>query len=384
MGIFKKKAPSVSVDVQIMMLGARRTGKTSMLASMYAQFDSVTRDTGLILSKEGGIEIDKALNRMKQYFIGNHKLNELLLKLDNASTIGFEKMDFTLQIKGKNNVKPHRIRFIDCSGESITNRTNEEEFKEQLEKTDVVMIAIDTVLLMEEQGYYNGQNAIDTVTEYIINAMNPKESVNKKKMILFLPIKCEKYFHQHEDSYSAFYGKRMDEVVNRIEKEYAKLLGFLTSPECKEWFTVAILPVLTLGGLEFDDFLQSKSESEGEILTEKIQYRYCSAKPEDTIPQYAPRYCERPLIYSLRFVQKKIYSDYMKKAYRDAKKKKKKISSSLAEWFKDKQNRPKETDFLQEIEKASSKLNLSEGYPGYKLIQDPDAIEKEIKPNMYQ
>lgn len=68
---------------------------------------------------------------------------------DFSQTQGFDKIDFMLSIARKKE-KPRVIRFVDCSGEWINNRTKEDEVGEEIERSEVVIIAIDTVLLMEE------------------------------------------------------------------------------------------------------------------------------------------------------------------------------------------------------------------------------------------
>ncbi|MEE5993313.1 MAG: hypothetical protein V3G42_08735 [Oscillospiraceae bacterium] len=373
MGFFGRKT-TVQFDVpeiQVMMLGARRTGKTSMLASMYNSFTDATAGTNLMMSKKGGKAIDDSLEHMKALFKIPHLVNEPVAGVaDFTQTQGFDRIDFQLTIAGKKAVKPKVVRFVDCSGEWINNRTKEEEIGEEIEKSEVVMIAVDTVLLMEENGKYNRLNAVQSVTEFIINNMNPDAMLNNKKMVLFVPMKCEKYFHQNATVGSTFYQKRMHDLANRIKQEYKQLLDFLTCENNQQYFTVGILPVITLGGIEFDEFTE---EGNTDILTDAIQFRYC--EPD----KYEPLFCNRPLIYTLLFVQKKLYSDYYVKAY-DANKKKKKLSASLLEWLQGMNNIPKETDYLEELDKVADKLK-SQDYAGFEMIQDPEYLEKKL--NLY-
>ena len=374
MGIFGKKEAVATVEkviapeIQVMMLGARRVGKTSMLASMYNSFSTVVAGTNLAMSKKGGKAIDDSLEHMKALFRKSNIMeNDVVPGVsDFSQTQGFDKIDFLLSIAGKKD-KPRVIRFVDCSGEWINNRTKEDEVGEEIEKSEVVIIAIDTVLMMEEEGKYNRLNAVQSVTEFIINNMNPDAMINSKKMVLFVPMKCEKYYHQNNEVGSAFYQKRMQEINDRIKKEYAQLLNFLTSPNNKKYFTVGILPVITLGGIEFDEFTSDAND----ILTENIQYRYC--KPLE----FAPLFCDRPLIYSLLFVQKKIFDNYYAKAY-DANKGKKKLLATVAEWFQDKFNIPKDMDFINELNKVAENLSTID-YPGFTMLQDPETIEMKAE-----
>lgn len=368
MSIFRKKAIEkvVEPDIQIMMLGGRRVGKTSMLASMYNSFDNVTAGTNLQISKRGGKAIDESLDHMTSLFKIPHMVNEKVPGVsDFMQTQGFDKIDFMLSIAGKRTVRPKVVRFVDCSGEWLNNREKEDEIGEQIEKSEVIMIAIDSVLLMEEGGRYCHQNAIRSVTECIIRNMNPDDMLNSKKMVLFVPMKCEKYYHQNEDENSFFYHKRIQNLIDRIQEEYKQLLNFLTKPNNKKYFTVGILPVITLGGVEFDEFTADNKDN---ILTDEIEYTYC--EPD----RFEPKFCDRPLIYSLLFTQKKIADDYYKKAYNDRNKGKKKISATLKEWIQDRKNYAKDVDFIYELEQIKENISAVE-YPGFTMLQDPEFLE---------
>lgn len=365
----KKTKQAPDADIQIMMLGARRAGKTSMLASMYSSFDTVTKKTNLVMSKQGGIAIDQALDHMKALFKGPTMVNDVAPGVsDFTQTQGFDKIDFILKIAEKKNIKPKTIRYIDCSGEWVNERVNEDEIGAEIEKSEVVIIAVDTVLLMENDGKYNHLNAVQPVTEFIINNMNPEDMINDKKMVLFVPMKCEKYFHQNANKGSIFYNKRMQEITDKIREEYAQLFSFLTKPNNKKHFTVAILPVITLGGIEFDEFT---SDRDSDILTDEIQYRYCEPN------KFAPRFCDRPLIYSLSFVQKKIHDNYYAKTF-DANNGKRKIFAGIKEWFQDRRNLAKDTDYINELNKVVENLS-TEDYPGFVMVQDPDGIELKVE-----
>ena len=145
-------------DIQVMMLGARRVGKTSVLASMINQFNNVTDGTNLILTKENSARaVDDALDSMKSHFLNNPSYYDEV-RMDTLQTPGFEYFDLRLSI-ARSVSKSHEdtkkgmsriIRFKDCAGEWISNYTNKEEISMEIEKSDVIIIAIDSVLLMEK------------------------------------------------------------------------------------------------------------------------------------------------------------------------------------------------------------------------------------------
>lgn len=351
----------VGPDIQVMMLGARRVGKTSVLASMVNQFNNVTANTNLVLTKgSGGTEIDKAYVSMNNYFVGEPKAYEMVGSMDNNPTSGFDYFDLKLSIANKKEVKPRKIRFKDCAGEWITNYSNTSEIAEEIEKSDVVIIAIDSVLLMEEKGKFNHQNAVQNVTNFIKENMNPADNVNNHKMVLFVPLKCEKYYWQHLDKNSRFYNKRMESLNKAIKEAYADLLAFLAKPNNKPHFDVAILPIITIGGIEFYEFKETQNPNE--ILTGEIMYAFSKE------PKFAPRYCDMPLIYTLLFEYNKIQNEYKFKTY--TKDNKKKITATIWEWLQDKQNLAKDADYLAEMKEIRNIfVQKKNEVPGFEVIQ---------------
>lgn len=150
--ISKTVKKTTEPDIQVMMLGARRVGKTSVLASMINQFNNVTDGTNLILTKENSARaIDDALDSMKSHFLNNPSDYDEV-RMDTLQTPGFEYFDLRLSI-ARSVSKSHEdtkrgmsriIRFKDCAGEWISNYTNKEEISMEIEKSDVIIIAIDS------------------------------------------------------------------------------------------------------------------------------------------------------------------------------------------------------------------------------------------------
>lgn len=365
-------------DIQVMMLGARRVGKTSILASMSNLFLEVTKDTNLILTKEnGGAAIEKALKDMKSFFDGNPEQYERLQMMDTNATQGFDFFDLKLSIAGKKDFGFRKIRFKDCAGEWISNYdANKEQMAEEIEQSDVIIIAIDSVLLMEENitqdkiGKYNSQNAVDNVTTFIKENMNPDDNMNSHKMVLFVPLKCEKYYWGTKDKDNIYYERGMTDLNKAVKKAYKELFDFFNKPAIRPYFDVAILPILTIGGIQFYEFTSPKDAKR--ICTEDMTYEYCIPLPHDNAsratysrPVFAPYNCEQPLIYALLFEYDKIKKEYEAMTYK--KNGKKKISATFKEWIQDKKELAKDTDYTTEIEKLK-KLQKKNG-DGIDIIQ---------------
>lgn len=354
-------------DIQVMMLGARRVGKTSVLASMINQFNNVTDGTNLILTKENSARaVDDALDSMKSLFLNNPSYCDEV-KMDTLPTSGFEQFDLRLSIarpvsKSNEDKKKGRsriIRFQDCAGEWISNYTNKEEISIKVEKSDVIIIAIDSVLLMEKKRKYNKQNAVENVTNFIKENLRPEEGANNHKMVLFVPLKCEKYYWQDKNKQSKYFGRRMNELNQAVKEEYDDLFSFFQKPNYKQYFDVAIIPILTIGEIEFFKFTVDKDASE--VGTKDIIYRYNNEKPA-----FSPKYCEQPLIYTLLFEYKKILNEYQNKAY-NKNTNKRKITVTIWEWIQDKCEWVKDYDYISEMKKLEG--CIKENVDGIEIVQ---------------
>lgn len=350
-------------DIQVMMLGARRVGKTSVLASMTNQFKEVTKGTNLILTRENNAKaVDDALNSMQALFNDGVSYYDDV-KMDTFPTAGFEYFDLNLSIAGavskstedKKKGRSRKIRFKDCAGEWISNYTNKEEISMEVERSDVIIIAIDSVLLMEEKGKYNHQNAIGNVTDFIMGNLNPERGVNNQKMVLFVPLKCEKYYWQDKNEKSIYCGKRMKELNQTIKEKYSQLFDFFQKPNCRNCFDVVILPILTIGGIEFYEFDVDKDAKK--VQSENIVYHYCQK------PKFKPKYCEQPLIYTLLFEYNKIKNEYENKNNN----KNLKIATAIWEWIQDKRGWVKDQDYIKEMELLKDRI--IENGDGIEIVQ---------------
>ena len=156
----------------------------------------------------------------------------------------------------------------------------------------------------------------------------------------------------------------MKRLCDGIKKEYAQLFAWLKKAGHQTKFTAMIMPVLTLGGLEFDSFLDTSNII---IKTGDIQYRYCPPM------KYEPRFCDRPLLYSLLYVYHKLRSGYYEKAYKGTKKK---LGFRIMEWFQDRLTLAKETDYINEIGNVAKRIQeRSEPILGFEAVQNPDSLE---------
>ncbi|MBP1546033.1 MAG: hypothetical protein J6A37_05475 [Oscillospiraceae bacterium] len=278
-------------EVNVLMLGARRAGKTSILASMCEIFDNIQAVSGASLSLNQDLQndtnIDSALGSMKKIFY-NHQ-NQAVFDTVNDVQTTEGRRDYTFNLRVlKNKKSKHSIRFTDLPGEYIAppdNCTAEEKARREAtvrtvyDESDIIFVAIDTVFLMEKYGLYNEQNNECSKITRWLKDINPEN--NARKMVLFVPIKFETYY----------YSGRASEVNRQIHIAYDQLINFLTRDDHKDSFFVAITPVLTLGDVIFERFNDS---SNGNPIA---LYKFRSG-----LAKYNPQFCEQPMLYVLSYL----------------------------------------------------------------------------------
>ena len=290
------------LTLKVMMLGGRRAGKTSTLAAMQGCFDKVFRDTVLNIIPEGGTTleaIEKKQAEIKRYVDGAEQ--NLMFVPDHNPSSEDQIYRFLLKMQSQKKHDAIHLEFYDYPGEYlIGNHPEYDKIEKHIEDSDVLMIILDTPYLMEEDGIYNvTRNRCDRITSAIKTNFVLQSSV--PKMVLFVPIKCEKYYDEN----------RIDEVFSKVESCYEDLIFYLRG-HCE----MAVTPIFTLGTAVFAGFDYDESSGEtimskeldGEILPSKPLYRFSpkakeAAKRQGLAKSYTaePKYCEQPAVYTIYY-----------------------------------------------------------------------------------
>lgn len=284
----------------VLMFGSRRAGKSSILSSMIDSFErlestaannitlTATQDTRNLL-KEKKMDLQKIFNmQMKDSM-------KWVIDTD-ATKLGYT-YEFVMSARGSS--QKHVLSFRDIPGEWLL--TKEADVKKELRQSQIILIAIDTPHLVEENGDHSDAFNITSQVSTLLSYIRAEEDV--PRLILFVPIKCEKYYHQG----------RMQEVVEAIEEQYKILLTALGTGKKKNLYTVAITPILSLGGVVFRDFMRDEkgfvdviqlcdSENPSLYLRPKAAY-YQLYEPA---PSFDPKFCEQPILYILSFISKQV------------------------------------------------------------------------------
>lgn len=336
---------SSETPINILMVGGRRCGKTSVLATIYSQATSFFGTDELVITSEGldqEITLTDKMDEIKGYFSASssNKISEF--EPDNTPSLEASQYTFDVSIIGKRGKLA--LNFIDVPGEWYTNSNYEKTVNALVKTCNVLLVAIDTPHLMQEEGIYNeARNRIRPVTHFIRKnfdfiPLNDKKTVDPK-MILFVPLKCEKYKEE------------MGKVNKAIHESYKDCFTYLSgnSDKC----VVAITPIFTMEGSKFSYFKKQNRQ----VIEYEIDKKKLPKFPIYTIQgSYSNLYCEQPLVYILVFML-----EYAKKL--------KEKTNWFGRFFDFILRNPSVEDFLKQKDNLKNKIVRDK--EGYQIVQNP-------------
>lgn len=337
--------------LKVLMMGGRRCGKTSALASLFSQmihgktndFLTVCNDTILekkidpVTHKE---EVQDSLDNKQLelvHFIEKGGNNTFLV--DAGPTRNYWKYDLRIQIPGTS--KSTEVRFWDSAGEFFdAGGKHHQEVVDFVKDCDVFVVVVDTPYLMaSSQSVSHAANVVDSIHTFLTNITN--HGGGEKKQVIFVPIKCEKWFRE----------KRINEVVEKVEIAYSATINHLIASNSTE---INIIPILTAGDILFtelrDPYLLYNTVTKTKIKCAKVSDRKVVLKngkfhavqsfevlnedpegvftyldnsgteqktsiprpsawyrlPTDKKPEYCPYNCEQLPLYIIRFMFNKM------------------------------------------------------------------------------
>lgn len=315
-------------DFTVLMLGQRRTGKSSVLSSMITSMEKICADTGFRFTADDDTKIfmRTKLSQLQNIFLAHREDAEFTtMEGYREDTKYGEQTDADItyrflleQVRSKKKkARTFVIEFVDIRGESMTedfSAKNGSSVNERIMKSGILMIAIDAPAMMEGRltdgvsDYHKRVNLPEDICSHITAADTEMRSQLKEeehlepRLVLFVPLKCEKYYYEH----------RMEELNERIRKGYEDLFTFF---EAHSEYTVAITPILTLGDVVFDHYkthtvkLPNGAEREVPIsfgdsgsVSMRTVPKYPMFRFRIENPKFSPQYCEQPLVYVLAYI----------------------------------------------------------------------------------
>ena len=264
----------MDVQLNILMLGGRECGKSTLLSSMYYGLrECAPQDISL--------KIDDAVESAEMLLRKEQLLNIFALRDGDTwhepSHVGTQgKYKSVLEITLCNHL--HFImNVMEVPGSEFQDKITDSTV-EIIRQTQAFIIVIDTPWLMEKGRKGIRHNDVQIISELLISVFSENKEA-EEKLLLFVPMKCEKYYN----------AGRINEVNTAIKDAYAELIEHLKTFEKT---TIYITPALTLGNLEFLSF---QTDTDG---AERATYKYTGKE------NYAPRFTEQPFIYVMDYLLK--------------------------------------------------------------------------------
>ena len=255
-------------------LGPSGAGKTTMLACMYRKFEeilsgSIIADTGTFNTLQASYEKLQAEADSKDFEFG--------VGIENTENL----REYAFTIKGKNANVP--VRFFDFPGGWMNSATSQPENYNRVidivKRSRVIVVAVSTPYLMEARERYRKEARIDDIEQVIKQSMLDSEG---SKLILIVPIKCEKYTRNARDTAKLF---------TQLESAFAGILNLVNNPSYKDRLAIAAIPIHTEGNATFSRFERT---DDGRLPREiYFKNRSMGFKPKDA---------DQPLRYAMSFL----------------------------------------------------------------------------------
>jgi len=343
------------MDINIMMIGGRRCGKTSVLASMQDSFDKIFGKSNLTIETdaESMLPLSEKMDEIQNLYALKDKVPRFTPDDNPTAEMTKYHLSISLKSKPKGKIDYH---FIDFPGEWVQSKEHSKDVEELVKSSDVFVVAIDTPHLMEEApdntpesvGIYNDkQNRCKMICEFLKKA--PLEG--NPKMVLFVPLKCEKYSIEN----------KMELVNQRVKTAYRSFFDYIDNDFNRHKCTIVIAPIFTFGTVQFTRFKREGSEI---LLHDNYQLPkyplYSFTDKATNRPE--PKYCEQPLLYVLYYLLRAAQKEREDKTDGVFKKLFGKISERF---FK----MPSSGDFMKEIDTIQKEIKINGD--GYEIISDP-------------
>ncbi len=264
-------------ELRFTVLGPSGCGKTTLLACMNEYFGRVMPGA----FEAGDPEIFRKLSDAYANLKNDAEDNGHELIFSGGITGTDEEKQYPFTLKGSRRNVP--IRFYDFPGGWIDLRDTEKSAKfsrisETAGSSSVIIAVINAPYLMQYDGKYSSYAGVNEIEYVIENSLSPDAG---EKLILLVPVKCEKYLTNGK------YAEMLRDAVKRAFSRTISLTG--SKSPYYEKLALALIPVKTMGNVQLSRF----EVREGNPL--QVFRRITGSR-------FMPEYTDQPLRYALSFL----------------------------------------------------------------------------------
>ena len=255
-------------------LGPSGAGKTTLLACMHKRFEDILPGSFYPSDTKTFRTLTKAYKKLEEE--ADNPSIEFGVALQGTDNL----REYAFTIKGKRKSVP--VRFFDFPGGWI-NPYDESQIKNYervisiVQKSMVIIAAVNMPYIMEYNGRYKDYAGVEEIEHVIKMSMQDE----KDKLILFVPIKCERYTRTPADR---------EKLLAKIKENFSGTLKLIENPVYKDRLAIAVLPIHTVGNAQFSRF-----EMDGKNIIREIYLKNRSLK-------FSPKDADQPLRYAMSFL----------------------------------------------------------------------------------
>ena len=263
-------------EMQFAVLGPSGAGKTTLLACMSEEFEEVKPGTIFPADPDTFSTLNKAYKSLE-----NEANNSQNREFEKAVKSTENLREYLFHIKGHRAVLP--VRFYDFPGGWMNpSSSDNKQVIEIIKNSAVIIVAINTPYLMEFDGMYKDQGCPSDEINWVLNK-GFEDDKDKERLILFVPIKCERYLETREDR---------ENLSRCVKNTFSKTLNLTSQPFYRDKLAMAMLPVQTVGNAKFRRFKFGADERvEREIYNKESDGK-----------KFCPKNVDQPLRYMMSFL----------------------------------------------------------------------------------
>lgn len=249
----------------VAMLGPSGVGKTSLLSAIHSEFMTRIPGTELHVRSVPGSSswLQDRRSELERICRSAYVEEPGILGTSTAKSIelALGRVDSTQDADGH-----LTMRFTDHPGawmfsDELESEKSQLELQDRFDKSDVLIVVVDTPSLMVERGKFNHEvNRAQQAAERLNTWLSKKD----RRLVIFAPVKCEAWIDRQDPE------PGLTQIKAGFDEGYKEALTFLKRTQTPS----VLVPVRTVGGLVHDGFRIGPSG------TLKSRYRGASGLPK--------------------------------------------------------------------------------------------------------